>query len=108
MSRLSLPTHGALELLTGVSLIAAPFLLGFDATGMVAAMAAGSVLVGLGLNDRMPITTHQAADTALAAALIAAAVALAGAGEDLAAGVMAATAAVELALGAATRWTRRV
>jgi hypothetical protein len=93
--------------MAGVALIASPFLLGLGPTVLVATMAAGMLFVGLGLNEGMPLAAHHAADTALAAALLVAAVTLAAAGEDLAAGVMATAAAAELALITATRWTRR-
>jgi hypothetical protein len=106
MARLSLTAHGALELLAGVVLIAAAFVLDLGATGLIAALAAGVLLAGLGLNDQMPIRTHYAADTVLAAALLAGSVALAAAEHNLAAGVLAATAAAELTLTATTRWTR--
>ncbi|HEX5620656.1 MAG TPA: hypothetical protein VFX51_19710 [Solirubrobacteraceae bacterium] len=106
--RLSLPEHGAVELLVGVALIAAPLLLGFGPAALLASMAAGAILAGLALSDTLPISTHMAADTFAAAALLAAAVALAAGGESLAGGVLAAAGAGELALGMATRWTRRI
>jgi hypothetical protein len=105
--RLSLPEHGAVELLAGVLLIAAPLLLGFGAAGLVACMAAGAVVAGLALADGMSISAHMAADTAVAGALLGVAIALAAAGEDPAAALLAGAAAAELALGAGTRWTRR-
>jgi hypothetical protein len=107
MARLSLTTHGVLELLAGVALIGAAFVLDLGVAGLIAATASGVLLAGLGMNDRLPVRTHYAADTALAAALLAASVALAAAGHNLAAGVLAAAAAAELALTATTRWTRR-
>ena len=108
LRRLSLPEHGAVELLVGVALIAAPFFLGFGPAGLLASMAAGAVLAGLAVSDSLPISTHMAADTLTAAALIGLAITLAAAGEAAAAGVLAAAGAAELALGMATRWTRRV
>jgi len=106
--RLSLPEHGAVELLAGVALIAAPFVLGFGPAALLASMTAGAILAGLALSDTLPISTHMAADTFVAAALLDAAVALAAADETVAGGVLAAAGAGELALGMATRWTRRV
>jgi hypothetical protein len=90
LRRLSLPEHGAVELLVGVALIAAPFFLGFGPAGLLASMAAGAVLAGLAISDTLPIGTHMAADTLVSA------------------GLLAAAGACELALGMATRWTRRV
>jgi hypothetical protein len=107
LRRLSLPEHGAVELLVGLALIAAPFALGFGPVGLLASMAAGAVLAGLGLAEELSISTHMAADAFLAAALLAAAVALAASGERTAGGLLAVAAAGELALSAGTRWTRR-
>jgi hypothetical protein len=107
LRRLSLPEHGAVELLVGLGLIAAPFLLGFGPAALLASMTAGAIFAGLALSDELPISTHMAADTLAAAALLGVAVALASAGETVAGGVLAAAGAGELALGMATRWTRR-
>jgi len=108
LRRLSLPEHGAVELLVGVALIVLPFVLGFGPAALLASMAAGAVIAGLGLREGLPISAHMAADALASAALLAAAVALAAVGEPVAAGVLAAAAAGELALGMATRWTRRI
>jgi hypothetical protein len=108
LRRLSLPEHAAVELLVGVVLIAAPFVLGFGPAALLASMAAGAILAGLALSDTLPVSAHMAADTFAAAALLAVALALAGSGENVAAGILAAAGAGELALGMATRWTRRV
>jgi hypothetical protein len=106
LRRLSLTEHGALEMLVGLALIAAPFALGFGPAGLVASMAAGAVIAGLGLSEGMPISSHMAADTAVALALLGVAL-LVPAEEAVAGGVLAAAAAGELALGVCTRWTRR-
>src|SRR3954447_25205075 len=91
--RLSLPEHGAAELVVGLALIAAPLALGFGPAGLLVSMAAGAVVVGLALSDGLAISTHMAADTALALALLGAAVALAAGGETAAGGVLAVAAA---------------
>ena len=106
LRRLSLTEHGALEMLVGLALIAAPFALGFGPAGLVASLAAGAVITGLGLSEGMPISSHMAADTAVALALLGVAL-LVSAEEAVAGGVLAAAAAGELALGVCTRWTRR-
>jgi hypothetical protein len=108
LRRLSLPEHGAVELLVGVALIAAPLVLGFGPAGLLASMAAGALLTGLAVSDGLAISAHMAADTLIAGALIGLAIALAAAGETPAAGILAAAGAGELALGMGTRWTRRV
>jgi hypothetical protein len=71
MPRLSLPAHGALELLAGVALITSSFVLDLGPAGLIATMAAGVLLAGLGLDDRLPVQAHHAADAALAGALLA-------------------------------------
>ena len=107
LRRLSLPEHGAIELLVAVALIGAPFALDFGPAGLLASMVAGAVLAGLALAEDLPIGTHMAADTLVSAGLVAAAVALAAGGESDAGGVLAAAGAGDLALGMGTRWTRR-
>lgn len=107
LRRLSLHEHGAIELLAGLALVAAPFVLGFGPGALVASLTAGVLLAGLGLSDGMSISAHMAADAALAAVLAGVAVALAAGGDGLAAVVLACAAAAELAITAGTRWTRR-
>jgi hypothetical protein len=84
--RLSLPEHGALELLAGLALLAAPFVLGFG--------------------EGASISAHMTADALLAGALIGAGLALAASGDRMAGALLAAAAAGELALSLGTRWTR--
>ena len=107
LRRLSLPEHGAVELVTGLGLIAAPLLLGFGSAGLLASMTAGAILVGLGLTEGLPISAHMTSDFVVAIGLMAVSVALAGGGERAAGGLLAAAAASELALSLGTRWTRR-
>jgi hypothetical protein len=107
LRRLSLPEHGAVELLVGLALIAVPFALDFGSAGLLVSMTAGAVVTGLGLSEGLSISAHMVADTTVALALMLFAVALAGGGEPVAGAVIAAAAAGELALGASTRWTRR-
>ncbi len=107
LRRLSLPEHGAVELVTGLGLIAAPLLLGFGSAGLLASMTAGAILVGLGLTEGLPISAHMTSDFVVAIGLMAVSVALAGGGERAAGGLLATAAASELALSLGTRWTRR-
>jgi hypothetical protein len=105
--RLSIPEHGAVELLVGLALIAAPFVFGFGPAGLLVSMVAGAIVAGLGLSDGMAISTHMAADTAVAFGLLALSVMVASAGERTTGGILAVAAAGELALTVCTRWTRR-
>jgi hypothetical protein len=101
--------HGAVELLVGLALLGLPFALGLDAAGLVAGVATGAVVAGLGLaaEDALPLRTHLALDQLVVVALIGGAVALALAGEPPAALLLGLAARVECALVAGTRWSRR-
>ena len=105
---LSLPAHGAIELLAGLALIAAPFVLGFAPAGMVLAVAFGVLLVGLALSTdgALPVSAHLAFDESLVIGCAAGAVALAVSRQDVAAAGLAAVAAIELALTLTTRYSR--
>ena len=104
--RLTLTEHGVLELLAGLALIGAPLLLGFGPVALMAGIGAGALVAGLGLTDELSMSAHMAADTALAVALLVAAVLVASIGHPVAAALLACGAATELALSVATRWTR--
>jgi hypothetical protein len=106
--RLSLPTHGALELLIGLALLAGPFAAGLGAGGLVLGVVAGTLVAGIGLMgaDAIPLRTHQALDQTLAVVLLGIAVALAFAREPAGAAVVGAAAVAELLLVSGTRWTR--
>jgi hypothetical protein len=106
--RLSVPTHGALELLVGLALLALPFALGLGGAALVLAVSAGVVLAGLGLSgsDALSLGAHQALDQAAAAMLTGLAVAMAIAGEPAGAVLLGAAALAELLLVSGTRWTR--
>jgi hypothetical protein len=106
--RLSLPAHGALELLIGLVLLAAPFAAGLGAGGLVLGVVAGTLVTGVGLAgaDALPVRAHQAFDQTIAVVLLGIAVALAFAGEPAGAAVLGAAAVAELALVSGTRWTR--
>jgi hypothetical protein len=104
---LSLTEHGVLELLAGVLLMGAPLVLGLGPVALAAGVAAGALIAGLALADTLPVSAHMAADLAVGAAMLGAAVALSSS-EPTAATLLALGAAVELALSAGTRWTRRV
>ena len=55
--RLSLAEHGAVELLAGVALIAAPLVLGFGAAGLGAALLQGLSAGVPGVVYRPPVST---------------------------------------------------
>ena len=100
--------HSALELLGGIALLAAPFLLGAGPAALVASFSLGAVVVGLALAgpDSLPLSTHQAFDLTLIAALGAGGVGLALAGDPAGGLVLAVVGALELTLVTLTRWSR--
>ena len=105
---ISLPLHSALELLSGLALLAGPFVLGAAPAGLVAGASLGALLVGMALAgpDALPLTAHQSFDLMLVAVLAGAGLGLALSG-DLAGGVvLAIVGALELTLVSMTRWVR--
>jgi hypothetical protein len=105
--RISLPTHGVLELLLGLALLAMAVLL--EPAGLIIGCFAGIVIVGLALagTQALPLTTHQALDQAVIAVLLGAALGLAIDGHPGATVVLGAAALLELALVTRTRWISR-
>ena len=86
----------------GVALLAGPFVLGVEPAGLVAAFSLGVLLVGLALAgpDSLPLSTHQAFDLALVAALGGGGVGLGLAGDPAAGALLATIGALQLALTA--------
>jgi hypothetical protein len=108
---LSLPTHGAFELLLGMALMGSPFALGFGGAGTIAALGIGAVVIGLALgaaiadSGTIDVVAHRAYDTGLSLGLAGAAVALAVAGDPPAAFAFMTAALASLVLNASTRYT---
>ena len=105
---LSLPTHSALELLGGLALLAAPFLLGAGPAGLVASISLGALIVGMALAgpDALPISAHQSFDLMLVAALAGGGVGLMLAGDPAGGLGLAVVGALQLTLLTLTRWVR--
>ena len=51
---ISLPVHGALEMLVGLTTMAAPFLFGFTPAAAIIGVSVGALLVGLSLASIAP------------------------------------------------------
>jgi hypothetical protein len=108
---ISLPAHGALELVAGLLTMAAPFLLGFGPAGTVIAVALGALIVGLSLaaasteQGSLPISAHFAFDRGLVIGLLGAGVVLALAGDAAAALFLAVAGAALLLLSLSTRYS---
>ncbi len=108
MKRISLPTHGLVELTTGLVLVIAALALDLGTTGAVLTFAAGATLAGFGLGaaDTLSLAAHESMDRMLAIALAAGSVAAALSGSGLAAAVLLGAGVVELMLTGITRWSR--
>jgi hypothetical protein len=104
----SLPTHAVIELIAGLALMGAPFLLGFGAAGTVVAFALGVLLVGISLGgaEDLPVSTHIALDHALVIGFLVGSVALALVGDTAAGAVFLVAGLAQLVLTATTRYTR--
>lgn len=108
---ISLTSHAALELLAGLAIMVAPFLLGFGPAGTAIALVLGVLVVGLALNaastegSTIPVAAHFAFDRGLAAGLLGAALLLTISGDRAAGVFFLAAAAVLLGLNVTTRYT---
>ena len=104
----SLPTHAVLEMIAGLALMVAPFLLGFGPAGTIVAVTIGTLLVGfaVGGGEGISIAAHVAFDQLLVTVLLLSAVGLALAGDRAAALVFLAAGIMQLTLTATTRYTR--
>lgn len=106
-----LPIHGAVEMATGLLLMAAPFLFGFGTAAAVSAVVIGALVVGLSLSgsepgSELPISAHYAFDHGLALGLFGAAFVVGLAGDRPAALFFALVAIGQLALILTTRYSR--
>lgn len=108
---LSLPLHGAFELLLGVLALGAPFALGFSLPGAVVSILIGVCAVGLALDASQPapmaVATHHAFDYGLALGAVLVALPLAIAGDAAAALGLATLGIAQLALNGVTRYSAR-
>jgi len=108
-----LPVHSALEMMAGLLLMVAPFVLGTSAAGMVAGVVIGSLVVGMALQSldtgprgALPVSAHHAADHGLALGMAGAAIVLASA-DGTAALVFAVAAVAQLTLTLVTHYSAR-
>jgi hypothetical protein len=109
---ISLPLHGAAEMLVGTLLMAAPFVVGFGPAGTIVAVLFGALLVGLSLAGAsepgaLPVATHFAFDQALVLALLVAGLLVGLNGDRGAALTIAVAGLAQLALTVTTRYSRR-
>ena len=110
LRHISLPVHGAIEMLGGLALMAAPFVLGFGLAATVFGIVLGVLVVGLALqsvDDGRPTRygAHRDADLGLSIGLGGAAVVVGLTGDAAAAVFFAAMALAGLVLNQLTRYT---
>lgn len=116
MRLISLPVHGAVEMLLGFALMAAPFAVGASPAATLVGVVAGTLLVGLALTSTggdlggrgtLTIASHHAFDYGMATGLLGAAAIVGFAGDRTGAVLFAATAVGQLALNLTTRYSHR-
>jgi hypothetical protein len=110
---ISLPAHGAVELLVGLGLMASPFVLGFTAGATLVAVVVGALIAGLALGaavsetGSIDIAAHYTLDVAMALGLLGAGLVFAIAGEGAAGLVLLAGGVAQLGLNLTTRYSAR-
>lgn len=111
---ISLPVHGALEMLVGFLLMAAPIALGLTPAAAVVGIVVGTLVVGLALSSTdsggrgtVTIAAHHAFDYGLVTGLLGIAAVLGFAGDKAAALVFALAAALQLGLNLTTKYSHR-
>jgi hypothetical protein len=106
----SLPIHGALELLAGTLALLAPFALGFTLPGAIVSILVGVLAIGLALDaaqEPAQLSAHLAADYGIAFGAVFVAIPLALSGDAAAALFLGALGLSQLALNAVTRYSTR-
>jgi len=109
--RISLPLHGALELVIGLALAGSAFALSFGTPGAIAAVVIGALVVGMALTAATiedgggSVANHYASDWGIVTGLAAAAVLLAAVGEETAGAAFAVAGVAMTALAMTTRYT---
>ena len=108
LPRISLTAHGLVELIAGLALTVAAFLLDLGGLGTVLVFVTGVSLAGIGLTaaETLPLSAHQALDRSVVMIVAGAAVVAAASDSVLAASLLLGTAATVLVLELATRWSR--
>jgi hypothetical protein len=113
ISRLiSYPTHGAVELLVAVGVMAVPFAIGLSTAAVITAVVIGAILFGLGVSatdvgerGTLPISAHAAYDAGIALGLALVGIVFGIAGSGLALAFFVVAGLTELLLAAFTRYT---
>jgi hypothetical protein len=113
---MSLPMHGALEMVTGLTLMGSPFAVGFSPAATVVSVLVGGVFVALALaaaavpetgRGTLRVSTQHLADYGMTVGLFGAATIVAAGGDDAAAITMTVIAVAQLLLNLTTRYSLR-
>jgi hypothetical protein len=112
-SRIPFTVHGAIEMLTGLGLLVAPFALKFEDGTAVAAVTAGALLIGLSLmsfadsTDRpaLALSAHARFDFAAVLGLLIVAILVALSGDPVATLSFVAAGVTQFALSLTTRYS---
>jgi hypothetical protein len=109
---LTLPTHGAIELVAGIAMMVAPAILSFGTAGLLVSATLGAILTGsaVSLNSRQAgsgagwVAAHSHFDAVFVLATALAALGLAAAGQASAVLFLAAIVVLQALLGFGTRY----
>jgi hypothetical protein len=105
----TLPTHGAIELLTGLVMMIAPAILSFGAAGLLISVTLGAILTGNAFALTSPressVVAHSGFDIAFVLATALAALGLAFAGQTHAVIFLAVIVVLQALLGVGTRYS---
>jgi hypothetical protein len=116
MRLISLPLHGALEMVVGFVVMTAPVALGLSPAAAVVGVIVGALIVGLSLSSTgaeadgrrtLSVASHHAFDYGLVTGMLGGAAILGLAGDRAAAALFAAAALAQLALNLTTRYSHR-
>ena len=113
ISRLiSYPTHGAVELLVGLGIMAVPFALGLPVPAVITGVVIGALLFGLGVSatdtgerGTLPISAHAAYDAGIALGLALVGIVFGFVGSGLALAFFVVAGLIELGLASLTRYS---
>jgi hypothetical protein len=105
-----LSLHAALEMLLGLAIMAAPFLLGLGPGAAIVGVVLGTLLVGLALSltvddGALSVGAHYAFDYGLVLGLLGAAIVVGIAGDRAGTAALAAAGLAQLALNLTTRYS---
>ena len=105
---ISLPVHGLVELVVGLSLVVLAIGVDLGTAGALLTFTAGVIVAGAGLGaaDTLSLTAHRSLDRTLTLLLALASMGAASAESPTAAAALLVAAVIQLTLTGVTRWSR--